>query len=137
MARSRTGIVTLEDIKKEVAKRQKTVDALAKRRARLLDELGEVDGELRRLGGVIGANGRIVALTGPGRKRPRNEMNLANSLAKVLANKAMSVTEVAEAVQEAGYATTSPNFRTIVNQTLIKDRRFKRVSRGRYTVNKK
>ena len=40
-----------------------------------------------------------------------------------------------DAVQRNGYRTTSPNFRTIVNQTLIKHTdRFKRVSRGQYAV---
>ena len=47
----------------------------------------------------------------------------------------MSVTEMAEAVQAAGYHTESENFRTIVNQTLIKNPdAFRRVSRGRYTA---
>ncbi|MEM9082824.1 MAG: hypothetical protein AAGB34_04445 [Planctomycetota bacterium] len=46
----------------------------------------------------------------------------------------MSVTDAAHAVQQAGYATTSDNFRTIVNQTLLKDKRFKRVARGQYTA---
>lgn len=71
------------------------------------------------------------ALTG--RKRPRNEQNLADALADLLSNKTLSVTEASEQVQSAGYRTTSPNFRTIVNQTLLKDPRFKRVGRGRYT----
>ena len=55
-------------------------------------------------------------------------------MASVLSGKTMGVTELSEAVQKAGYRTTSPNFRTIVNQTLIKDKRFKRVERGLYTV---
>ena len=71
------------------------------------------------------------ALTG--RKRPRNEQNLADALADLLAKQTLSVTEASEQVQTAGYRTTSPNFRTIVNQTLLKDPRFKRVGRGRYT----
>ncbi|MCA9310162.1 MAG: hypothetical protein KDA21_03095, partial [Phycisphaerales bacterium] len=68
------------------------------------------------------------------RRRHRNDANLEESLAKVLKGKTMGVTEVAQAVQAAGYKTTSPNFRTIVNQALLKDERFERVSRGRYTV---
>lgn len=46
----------------------------------------------------------------------------------------MSVTEVAEAVQRQGYKTTSPSFRTIVNQTLINSGKFRPVSRGQYTA---
>ena len=61
-------------------------------------------------------------------------MNLVQALAKVLKGRSMGVTEVSHAVQEAGYRTTSPNFRTIVNQTLIKSPLFKRLSRGQYTA---
>ena len=71
---------------------------------------------------------------GTGRKRGRNTSNLADALAELLAKAQMTVTEAAEKVQEAGYVTTSPNFRTIVNQTFLKDKRFKRVSRGVYTA---
>jgi hypothetical protein len=60
---------------------------------------------------------------------------LVDALANVLDGKTMSVTESADAVLASGYVTTSPNFRTIVNQTFIKNRsRFKKVSRGRYTA---
>ena len=70
-----------------------------------------------------------------GRKRPRNDSNLVDALHKLLTGKQMSVTDAAEAVQKAGYQTSAANFRTIVNQTLIKFRsRFKKVSRGVYTA---
>ena len=98
---------------------------LQRKRARLAAQVAELDAQITKLGGRI---------QGGLRRRPRNEMNLADALAKVLRNATMGVTEVAEAVQKAGYQTTSPNFRTIVNQTLIKDSRFKKVSRGQYTA---
>ena len=55
----------------------------------------------------------------------------------MLYQKEMSVTEAADAVRANGYITTSPNFRTIVNQALIRDARFKRVGRGLYTATSK
>lgn len=61
-------------------------------------------------------------------------MNLVEALVKLLKGRTMSVTEMTAAVQKAGYKTTSPNFRTIVNQTLIKSDRFKKVARGQYTA---
>ncbi|MEO1129607.1 MAG: hypothetical protein AAFX05_07870 [Planctomycetota bacterium] len=78
-----------------------------------------------------------VMLGGPSRgsrKRPRNEQNLADALVDVLKHKTLGVTEAAAVVEEAGYQTTTPNSRTIVNQTLLKDKRFKRVARGQYTA---
>jgi len=69
------------------------------------------------------------------RGRPRNQMSLVAALQKLLTNKTLSVTDMAGAVQKAGYKTSSPNFRTIVNQTLINNpSMFKRVARGQYTA---
>ena len=69
------------------------------------------------------------------RKRHKNDSNLVEALQSVLKGTTMGVTEVAQAVQEAGYKTTSPNFRTIVNQTLIKHNDvFAKQGRGLYTA---
>ncbi len=69
------------------------------------------------------------------RKRHRNDTNLVEALQQVLSGTTMGVTEAAAAVQAAGYKTTSPNFRTIVNQTLIKHSdAFSKKSRGKYTA---
>ncbi len=71
----------------------------------------------------------------PGRKRAKNKLNLEEALAKTLKGRTMSVTDVTKAVQtEGGYKTTSENFRTIVNQALIRSKAFKKVSRGMYTA---
>ena len=71
----------------------------------------------------------------PVRRRPRNKLTLVQALQKTLKNKTMSVTEISGAVQRGGYKTTSKTFRTIVNQTLIKNpSAFKKVARGQYTA---
>lgn len=79
-----------------------------------------------------------VAVAGrpsPVRRRPRNKLTLVQALQKTLKNKTMSVTEISGAVQRGGYKTTSRTFRTIVNQTLIKNPRvFKKIARGQYTA---
>jgi hypothetical protein len=41
---------------------------------------------------------------------------------------------VADAVQKAGYRTSSSHFRTQVNIALSKSGKFKRVGRGQYTA---
>lgn len=113
------------ELQAELKRRQRHLDTLQKRRSKLSEELATIDRELAAAG---------VAPTSGDRRRPRNTQNLADALAALLANRTLSVTEMAQAVQEAGYQTTSPNFRTIVNQTLINDGRFRRVARGRYTA---
>lgn len=115
------------ELQAELARREKGVRKLERRREKLLAELTQIDTDLAAVGALSAAGGV--------RRRPRNEMNLVDSLAAVLDGKTMSVTDVTQAVQQAGYITTASNFRTIVNQALIRERKvFKKVSRGQYTA---
>lgn len=134
--RQRLDSLSLTDLHREVRRRERrarrVVDSLSRKRAKILAQLAAIDAEITRHGGSVrSGRGRRG---GMGRVRPRNETNLVEALAKVLKSATMSVTDVAAAVQKAGYRTTSPNFRTIVNQTLINSGAFKRVGRGKYTV---
>ena len=119
----------------ELMRRERMVRTLERRRDRMQAAADRLDAEIRELGGSM-AGMRAGRRGGGGgvRTRPRNEMNLVEALAKVLDGKTMSVTEVTEAVQRAGYRTSAANFRTIVNQTLIKSDKFKKVARGQYTA---
>ncbi|MCP3904960.1 MAG: hypothetical protein GY715_15155 [Planctomycetes bacterium] len=106
---------------------------LGRRRDKLERELATVEAEIAR----HAYNGHAITAgrAKPGARRPRNATNLVEALRKLLKRRTLSVTEMAIAVQEAGYRTSSPNFRTIVNQTLINNpKTFKRVARGRYTT---
>ena len=98
-----------------------------KRLVQIERELAMLDGSGRR-GGRGGA--------GRGRRRARNKMSLPEAMQGVLkkAGEAMRVGDIVTAVQRAGYRSTSANFRGIVNQTLIKDPRFKSSSRGMYQL---
>jgi hypothetical protein len=126
---------SLADFNRELARRHRTVQKLERRRASLVKKLAALDAEIEANGGSAG--GRGYAGGGGVRKRPKNAVQLVDALKEALSGKTMSVTEAAEAVQKAGYQTTSPNFRTIVNQTLINNMKkggFKRVGRGEYTA---
>ncbi len=129
----RAGLSSLSvaDLQRELRRRQGTVGRLMKKREGLAAKLAALDAEIGGLGIVLRGRGAGV---GGGRIRPKNEMKLVDSLVKVLTGKTMSVTEVADAVQQAGYRTSSSSFRTIVNQTLINSGKFKRVGRGQYTA---
>lgn len=48
--------------------------------------------------------------------------------------KGVTVGDAMDAVLASGYKTTSKGFRSIVNQTLIKDKQFKNVGRGKYAL---
>ena len=108
----------------EIRRRSGTLASLQRKRERLTVKLAEVNTQIAAQGGVSGGGNRAT-----------NATSLVDAMLKVLDGKTMGVGEVAEAVQAAGYVTTSPNFRVIVNQTFIKHKKvFKRVGRGHYTV---
>jgi hypothetical protein len=127
----RTGALkaaSVPELHAELQRRSRVLGELKRKRGRLVRELARVD--------------RQIAEYGPAgeplrRKRPKNPVILVDALKRVLNNRTLSVTKAAEAVQRAGYKTTSENFRTIVNQTLIGNKKaFKKVSRGMYTLQK-
>lgn len=128
--RSGLDALSITELHRELRKRERAVGKMAqkleKKRDHLASQLAEIESQLAQLG----ASSRRAG----GRRRARNDESLADALSSVLKNATMSVTEVMEAVQRSGYVTTSPNFRTIVNQTLLNQERFKRVGRGRYTA---
>ena len=121
------GAVSMEELQAEMARRSKVVGRLERRRSKLHAEIAIVEAELGSFG-ALSASGGI-------RRRPRNEMNLVDTLSKVLKNKTLSVTDAAQAARDSGYMTTAANFRTIVNQALIREKKsFKKISRGQYTA---
>lgn len=133
-ARGKLATVSTNALQAELRKRERRLKVLRERREGLVAKLEALDVEIaeyERSLGLPTSNRR----TTPRRKRPRNRMNLVAALQLALKKTTMSVTEVAEAVQSNGYITTSPNFRTIVNQALISHPdKFRKVARGRYTA---
>lgn len=154
--------VPTSELQAELERRAQDLDRLEARRDELMQEVDSVEAEISTISAALGGRGgarrqagraRGGARRGPGRprknaaapagrgrragagrKRPRNEESLEVALAKVLKGKTMGVTEAAEAVQKAGYKTSSPNFRTIVNQALLRSDLIKKTGRGAYTA---
>ncbi len=150
--------VPTSELQAELERRSHDLDKLEARREALMEQVDEVEAEIstisaalgkgaargrggrrRRPGRPAGKAGRPARKAGArrapgGRKRARNAESLEVALAKVLKGKTMGVSEAADAVRKAGYKTTSPNFRTIVNQTLLRSELIKKTGRGAYTA---
>lgn len=127
----RNGLATLSiaDLHREIARRQRRVGTLMRRRERLAARLSTLDSLIREHGGAA------RNLSSPrGRGRGRNKLSLVESLATLLRGKTMSVSDAAAAVKASGYKSNAANFRTMVNLQLIKSGKFKRVGRGQYTA---
>lgn len=106
---------------------------LLRERAKLELQLDKLDRQIASLDGGSSGGGGLSS------GRARNSKSLVETLTEVLEKnpKGLSIAEIVEAVQASGYRSSSPNFRGIINQTLIKERKkFDAVARGVYTVKK-
>ena len=139
MARPRTnGALTIAQLERLLENRRREAAELQRERSKLLQRLDALD---RRLGSLAGpgGRGRNGSSGGGGRGgRARNSQSLVASMEAVLsrAGKPMRVGDIVEAVQSGGYRSNSANFRGIVNQTLIKEKRFTSAGRGIYQLKK-
>jgi hypothetical protein len=137
--------MTTSALSAELARRQRRLPMLQRQHADLMNKLEAIEAEIAEMGGNATGGGATRGRKPSGRpagrpvgsgggKRPRNAKNLEDTLADTLRGKTMSVTEATAAVQSRGYKTTAANFRTIVNATLLKSKKIKKVSRGQYTA---
>ena len=138
----------------EVNKRRKSLPKLRRQRTQLLTRLEKVQSRIEELGGDHSAGqrgpGRLrkpSGKRGPGRppkkagvkkttrrKRAKNKISLADALAAVMTQKPMKIADIISAVKQKGYRSSSNQFRNIVTQRLVADKRFKRVGRGEYAA---
>ncbi|MCB9838574.1 MAG: hypothetical protein H6813_04480 [Phycisphaeraceae bacterium] len=131
--------MTTIELAAELARRQRRLPALQRQHAALLEKLEAIEAEMAEIGGGPGAaprgrGAKARRMPAGGGKRYRNSSNLEEALVATLKGRTMSVTDVTKAVQANGYKTTAANFRTIVNATLLKSDKIKKVSRGQYTA---
>lgn len=131
----------------EVRRREQSITSMIRERDSLASRLAALDEEIATLSGSATLPAAKAGRRGQrkkagkrarkgdtGRVRPVNEGTLEDALVKTLTGKVMGVNEVAAAVVAGGYKTNAANFRTIVNQCLIRSSRIKKVERGKYTA---
>ena len=128
MARRSNGThLNIAQLERILDDRRSELDRLHKEHISLKKQLDSVERHITQLeGGMRGRGGR----------RARNARSLIETLEQVLqqAGKPMAVPDIVEAVKRTGYKSSSANFRGIVNQTLIKEKRFTAPRRGVYTL---
>lgn len=82
--------------------------------------------------------GRSPRRTSSSRGAPKScgprKGTLSDAIAAVLEGYEKSITAIVEDVKKGGYKSKSPSFDKIVSLRLSQDKRFKRVSRGVYTL---
>ena len=132
MARPNSGLnFNIAQLERILDERRSALSRLARQRSELQRKLEGLDRQIIKLnGGIRGMRGRIGG-------RARNPRSLVETMEEVLRNngKPMKVGEIVDAVSATGYRSNSANFRGIVNQTLIKERkRFGQADRGVYEL---
>lgn len=136
MARPNTGSnFNIAQLERILSDRRSELTRLGRQRDQLQRKLDGVERQIFRLQGSMRGMGRRGA--GGGGIRARNDQSLVATIESVLrdSGKPMRVGEIVDAVQAGGYRSNSANFRGIVNQTLIKERkRFSPAARGLYQL---
>jgi hypothetical protein len=135
MPRAKLAKLSVDDLKKEINRRQKALPKLIAKRDALNCQIVELE--------ALGAAKPPAAKprNKPGRKRGRRAQraprrgSLASTLVKVLRSKGkLSVAEAAEAAKTAGYKSKSKDLQNIVGMTLSQGKQFRRVRRGVYAL---
>ena len=121
--------LTISQLESILNGRRSELAKLQKQRGKIARKLAQLDSRIASLGarGGGGAGSRV-----------RNEKSLNDMIVAVLgkSGKAMGVGDIESAVRSGGYRSNSANFRGIVNQSLIKDKRFTSAGRGLYQLKK-
>jgi hypothetical protein len=138
MARPASGTnLTIAQLQRVLNDKKAELDKLYRQRGQLQKKMNVLDRQIERVNG--GANGlrvgRGMGAMGGG-VRARNEHSLLDTIENVLrsAGKPLKVGDIMDGVLATGYRSSSDNFRGIINQTLIKDKRFGQVERGTYEL---
>jgi hypothetical protein len=134
MARpSSTAAMTIAQLQNVLNSRRAQLNQLMKERDRAQQRLQTIERQIARVAGRGMGNG-----SGGGGGRVRNAASLVQTMENILkgSSKPMPVGDITQAVLKTGYKTNSANFRSIVNQTLIKEKQFSSAGRGLYQLKK-
>ena len=137
MARPATAAFNIAQLERILQERRSELNRLERQRSELQRKLDGVDRQITKLNGSLRGRRGGGGAGGGGGGRARNEVSLVEAIQSALreAGKPMRVGEIVDAVQAGGYRSNSANFRGIVNQTLIKERkRFAAADRGLYQL---
>ena len=126
--------LTLAQLERLMRTRRTEMARLGRQRDKLQKKLDAMNARIAAVSGGSVGNGRAQ-----GGGRGRNAVSLQDVIHQILskAGGPMGVGDIAAKVLASGYQTKSGNFRGIVNQTLIKDKKgFSKAGRGLYQIKK-
>jgi len=127
--------VPLETLQREIRRRREELPKLIAQRDELDRRIAEIEGLAVPTRPAKKAERPAKRKRRVSRKPAKGTLTLNAALAQVLkGKKSVSVAEAMEGVLALGYKSRAKDFRFLVNQTLRKDDRFKRIARGVYAL---
>ncbi|HMP72947.1 MAG TPA: hypothetical protein PKE55_06735 [Kiritimatiellia bacterium] len=151
MAKRLLTALSTKQIIAEIERRKKKLGKLESKRVALVKQLVAIEEEISSLGGTTssgdaprkpGKRGRppkAVKATKTRRKtgkRPKNTASLPEAMVAVMSKDTpMKAADIAAAVTASGYKSNSSNFKTIIFQTLGREKKlFAKKARGEYVL---
>jgi len=133
---------SIAELKKELAQKQKQLAKLAATRKKLVALLKKVDAGIAEVKGARAVRGRprVAAKRRRGRPRGRRQKKtLKQAVGEILAGtrKAVGAKQIAEALSSVGYVSKSKNLLTMIGSVLSRTAEFRRVSRGKYRLQRR
>ena len=128
MPRSKLSTMSIADLRQEIRRRQKLLPRLKAQRDALSREITELQS-------LAAPETRKAARKTRRRHRAKNKVGLADALAAfVKGKKKVAIGEAMEGVLAAGYKSNARDFRNVVNNMLLTDKRFKKIGRGEFAL---
>ena len=125
-------VVSIAELKRELAKREKALERLEARRKKLATELRKVEADIAQMKGE-GKEGLEPTVGGQ-----RETGTLRQAVAAVLAGtrEALGPKDIARRLPDVGYVSRSKSLPVMVGQMLSGLSEFRRVARGKYRLSR-
>ena len=123
---SQSSSLSVADLERMLNERRGELSKLEERRERIAAELAECDARIAELsGGAVSRGGRTRRRRRPGGRRVRNQPALKQVISEILqkSKKPLSLDDIIERVQAAGYRSSSANFRQVAYLNLFNMKR--------------
>ena len=134
MPRSRLSTLSIADLRQEIERRQKLLPKLIVQRDAMNREIAALQ-SLAAPAARQAVKPEAAPKTPRKRHRARNKVGLADALGAFMkGKKKVAIGEAMEGVLASGYKSNARDFRSVVNNMLLTDKRFKKIGRGEFAL---
>ena len=134
MPRPKLSTMSIAALRQEIERRQKLLPKLIAQRDALNREIADLQGSAAAQAQKA-AKPAVAPTKTRKRRMPKNTLRLADALAVFMkGKKKVTIGDAMEGVLAAGYKSNARDFRSVVNNMLLTDKRFKKTGRGVFAL---